>query len=228
MDTLQRKRDIIKMTLTIIHNNQKQEKQIPVSWDGVTFDQFLKLGECGSDKIKVLSLFTGIDYETLKKSKVVGLDSVLAALSFLEKAPEPRIPKTILGYPVPDNLEFEQVQQYLDIKNYLEESKAKTPQQQLEQYTLYCAVYAVPHWKQGQYSWEHTEKLAPLFLNAPCTEVMGIGNFTLAKLIGLKHDIKINYHPQGSVMQRFRLAIKGYRLRMEAFFQSLISKRKQD
>lgn len=209
------------MTLTIIHNNQKQENQIPISWDQVTFGHFLKLGECGSDKIKVLALFTGIDYETLKKSKVIGLDSVLAALSFLEKVPEPRVPKTILGYPVPENLEFHQVQQYLDLKNYLEESRTKTPEEQLAQYTLYCAVYAVPHWKQGEYDFTYAEKLAPLFLTAPCTEVMGIGNFTLAKLIGLKHDIKINYHPQGSVMQRFRLVIKGYRLRMEAFFQSL-------
>jgi hypothetical protein len=214
------------VTLTIIHNNQKQEKPIPVSWDQVTFGQFLKLGECGSDRIKVLSLFTGIDYETLKKSKIIGLDRALAALLFLEKAPEPRVPKEILGYPVPENLEFEQVQMYLDLKTYLEESKGKTPEEQLAQYTLYCAVYAVPHWKQGQYSWEFTEKLAPLFLNAPCTEVMGIGNFTLAKLIGLKHDIKIDYHRRRLTLQVVRLTIKGFMLNIQGCFQRLLLKKK--
>jgi hypothetical protein len=213
------------MTLTIIHNGKELKHTIPTSWDNVTFGQFLKLGECGNDRIKVLSLFTGIDYDDLKKSRVINLDGVLELLRFLDKEPEPRAPKEILGYPVPENLEFEQVQMYLDLTNYLKETKDATPEDKLKQYTKYVAVYCVLK-RFGTYDWKLVEEMAPLFLKAPCTEVMGIGNFTLVRLIGLNLSTKVTFPPPGTRMMRLRLAIKGYLLRMGRYFPSFTLKTK--
>lgn len=216
------------MTVQIIIDGQTHKREVPTSWgnpnDFVTFGQFLKLDDCGQDIVKVISLLTQVDYSTLLRSRIVRMDDLVQTLSFLKSKPEPVIPKTILGYPVPINLEFEQVQMYLDLKNYVAEASKLTPLQQLESYTLYCAVYACIT-KHGKYDFKLAEAMKDEFLNAPCTEVMGIGNFTLVRLIGLNLSIKPSFPKAGSRLTRFRLGLTAFRLRSAHFLQSLISKR---
>lgn len=215
------------MKVTITLNKKEHHRDIPTSWDQVTFKDFLQLDDCGQDIIKVIALLTRIDYEQLKVAKIKNMDTVIATLGFLNKPmvpPDAQGIKTILGYPLPKNLEFEQVQMYLDLKNYVNEAQKLTPKEQLERYTLYVAVYACIHLK-GKYDWKYAEELAPIFLNAPCTEVVAIGNFTLLRLIGLNLHINLNSLKTGSTIKRFRLALKGYLLLMARYFRSLISKK---
>lgn len=201
-----------KVQLTI--NGKKEERNIPTSWDQVTFEQFLNLESSGDDPIKVLALFTGIDHDLLLKAKIKDFSNILSeGLKFLSQKPELSIPKTILGYRIPDNLEFEQVQQYVDLKQAIKESAALTPQEQLKRYCLYIATYACMS-KHGKYDYQISESMQDEFLKAPCTEVMGIGNFTLVKLAGLKINTGVNYRQRVPVMKRLRLVIRAFMLRM--------------
>lgn len=212
------------MKVTITINKQVFHRDIPITWDQVSFGDFLKLDECGQDVIKVIALLTRIDYEQLKKAHIKNLDQIVSVLGFLKKPMDPPDAKSIKylhGYKLPDDLEFEETQMFLDLQKYVTEAKDLTPLQQLERFTLYCAVYACKRWK-GAYDWKHAEELAPTFLNAPCTEVMAIGNFTLLRLIGLNLNINPASLNRVTPLKKFRLALKGFRLRMVYRLHSMI------
>lgn len=213
------------MKATILINSKENIREIPTAWEQVTFKTFLDLDKCGQDIVKVIALLTQIDYDILRQSKIVNMDQVIAVLGFLNKPAVPVIPKTLLGYKIPKGLEFEQVQMYVDLKNYVTESQKLSPMEQLERYTLYCAVYACME-KHGKYDWELAEQMKDEFLKAPCTEVLGIGNFTLLKLIGLNLSIDQNSRKVISRLKRLRLVLEGWRIRMVSRLRWIILSRK--
>lgn len=198
------------MKVTVVQNGKPQAINLPTSWDQVTFRQFLKLDECGNDIVKVIALLTGIEYDTLLKAKIVDMDQVIAMLGFLNRPAQPFIPTSICGYPVPKDLAFEEVQMFVDLKTYIAETKEKTGLEQLAQYPVYCAVYACSH-RYGKYDFQLAENLSEVFFDAPCTEVLGIGNFTLARLIGLNLNIAVNSRKPLTRMQRFKLVLISWR-----------------
>lgn len=204
------------MKVTITLNKQTHHRDIPISWDQVTFGDFLKLDECGQDVLKVIALLTRLDYEQLKKAHIKDLDRVVEVLGFLKKPmtlPDYQSIKVIHGYPLPKGLEFEEAGMYLDLQNYLKETDKLTNPKKLEKYTVYCAVYACRH-RYGKYDWQLAEQLSPVFLNAPCTEVLAVGNFTLLRLVGLNLNINLNSLKAGSRLKRFKLALKAWVIRM--------------
>lgn len=237
------------MKVSIYINGKENQREIPINWDQVKFRQFLALETCGDDIIKVIALFTGVDYDTLLKAKIKNLDEIIAVLGFLKKPMEEVIPVTIMGYHVPKKLEFEQTQMYLDLKNSWSESRQLSAIEQLEKYTLYCAVYTCmqkdAEWcgklieelhifdsrqaeelLEGRYDFRKADKMKDEFLEAPCTEVMGIGNFTLLRLIALNANINLNSQKPSTRIKRFKLAFKIYRLRMAQALRSLTWKKR--
>lgn len=213
------------MKVTISLNGVSIKKDIPTSWDEVSFKDFLELEKAGKDHISAISLFTGMDYETLCRSKIMDMDTVMRVLGFLFTPAVPVVPKTILKYTVPKNLEFEQVQMYIDLKNYVNESASLTPLEQLERYALYCAVYTCSQ-PYGKYSWEYAEQMKDEFLTAPCTEVLGIGNFTLLKLIGSKAGIDLTSPKVTSLRMKLKLVLISWRIRMVLFLRSFNLRKK--
>lgn len=236
------------MKAHITLNKREYIRDIPTYWEDplLTFGDFIKLESCGEDIIKVIALLTKMDYEQLKLAKIKNLEGIITTLGFL-KRPHPmlhadfskmnadelknfhqvvreHLPQEIYGYPVPKNLEMEQAMMYMDLNTFVKESKDLTPLQQLERYTLYVATYATVKFK-GEHDWSYAVQLAPVFLNAPCVEVMAVGNFTLLKLIALNLHINLNSLKAGSRIKRFRLAFKGWVLLTVHFFRSLISKK---
>lgn len=194
------------MKITMTLNGVKVEKQIPTSWKEVTFWQFLKLAEAKNDLSAVLSVFTGIDQPTLKKATISNLGKVVELLRFIEtEQMDLTLPKWIIDYPVPQNLELESVEQFEDLK--LESLKVKD--EGIKHYTLLCAIYACQ-----PYDEKEAEKLAPAFMNAPCEEVVAIGNFTLMKLIGLSNPGLSGILPKNSPMRKWRLVIRSWRARL--------------
>jgi hypothetical protein len=158
-------------------NGVKTNRDIPLSWNEVTFKQFLELEPMGKDLVKLLAFFMGIEEDVLRRAKITGLDTVLKSLAFLQEKMELSIPKQILGHVIPKDLGFETIGQYADIRDSLKAEM--TPIQRLEKYPLYCAIYAC-----RPYDWQKAEAMAPEFFNAPAPEVLAIGHFTLLKLIG--------------------------------------------
>lgn len=207
-------------TITIISNGKPGKHNLATEWADVSFRQFLDLEKCGSDIIKVIALFTGIEYNTLLKAKIVDMDQVIAMLGFLNSPAQPFIPTSICGYPVPKDLAFEEVKMFVDLKAYLAENKDKTPQEQLALYPVYCGVYACKH-RYNEYDFQLAEKLSEVFFNAPCTEVLGIGNFTLLRLTGLNLNIAANSRQPLTLMKKFKLVLKTWRkisVHMERWF----------
>lgn len=197
------------MKITIELNRIKVTKEIPTSWDDVTFGQFLDLSQAGNDTAKILSVFTEIPEETIKKAKIHNLDLILNAISFVSKDQiKTVLPDKILGYKVPKNLQTETIGQYEDLK--LEAAKIKdNSKESLSIYTKFCAIYAV-----DPYDYKEAERLAPAFLHAPCGEVVAIGNFTLLKLIEskditLSKALELHLRPK-----KWRLVLTAWRARL--------------
>jgi hypothetical protein len=106
-----------------------------------------------------------------------------------------KIPDKVLGYKIPKNLELETIGQFEDLKLQAKSIKDNS-KESLAAYTRMCAIYCV-----NPYDWSEAEKLAPYFMDAPCGEVLAVGNFTLMKLMplsesGLKRLLKPNSIPK--------------------------------
>lgn len=195
------------MKITIVINGKPQTAELPTCWEKVNFGQFLELTDALDDPCKILSVFTGVDIEIIRTARIENLDTIIAMLSFLKREAPAVIPRAIMGYPVPTDLGFETIAQFEDLKAELKTLEGPEPvpvKDQLSKYPLYVATYCIK-----PYSWKEAEKLAPKFLNAPASEVLAIGNFTLAKLIGLKIGTEIKAPKAVTRMKKLKLAITG-------------------
>ena len=200
------------MIVTITLNGVTVTKKIPTSWAEVKFKDLEQITKNPQDTTAILSILTEIDVETLKRAKIANVDDIILALAFFQKDAPLVVPDKILGYPIPKDLGFETTMQYEDLKLHLKELKDKkvTDQEMLSYYPLYCAIYACTQKNQawlddfnkrhefvgdkaitlGTYHWLIAQEMAAEFNEAPATEVLAIGNFTLLKLIGLNLGIK--------------------------------------
>lgn len=195
------------MQITITINGQPITKKIPLSWQEVPFGTFIKLTECGDDYIKVFAAITNLDENLLRKARIENLDTALALLDFLRTECPSYVPKKILNYNVPENLGLKTLGQYTDLKAELKMSANLTGAAALKVYTKYCAIYACDQ-KHGEYDWEKAEWMADEFLAAPSPEVLGIGNFTLRKLIELNYGIKPTSRPVLTRAKKYRQVLK--------------------
>ena len=56
----------------------------PGSWAEVTFKQFLELAEAGDNTARILSVFSGIPEETIRKARLRNSDVVLDKIKFIQ------------------------------------------------------------------------------------------------------------------------------------------------
>ena len=199
------------MTVQFTLNGVKVTKNLATRWEEVSFRQFLDLAKAGEDKTKVISILTGIDYETLLKAKVGNLQTLLAITSFIWTEPIDYIlPKklTVLGtnheYDIDGNLELNSLERYSDLDNILK-SFGDDSHKNLEKYPLICATYSV-----SPYEYTDAENLANEFFNSPCTEVMAVGNFTLVSIRGLKNIIPTIVPREDTRQNRLRRVLRGW------------------
>ena len=164
------------MKATFKLNGVKIEKNLPVCWEEVTFGQLLGF-QSAKTPAEVLSVFTGIDAETLQAAKIANLPTLLACLSFLKTQKiDYVLPKSILGYKIKDNIEVEEIQRYADLELLIKDFQDNDPKN-LEKYPLLVATYVVE-----PYNFKDAENMAPSFLDAPAMEVLAVGNFTLVNM----------------------------------------------
>jgi hypothetical protein len=196
------------MTIKITLNGLTYEKNIPTSWDQVTFGQMLAMKDCKTPT-ETFAALVGIDVETLKQARIKGADKVIGILSFLKETNinAGELPKEILGYKIPQNLEFEQIQMYEDLKAEIDEAKETQDDFALMQkYPLFVAMYAYAT-QYGSYDFDKAKELAPYFLTAPVGEVLAVGNFTLLKLTGLRLGINPLSQRRLTPWRRFKLVL---------------------
>lgn len=187
------------MKVTIELNGVQLEKEIPIKWSEVTFKQFLKIYKM-KELSEMLALFLDIEEDVLKKARIHNLEVILTLLSFVKKDMKLNIPETCMGYKIPENLEFETIGQFEDLK-----LEAQTIVDSFEKYALFCGIYA-----SNPYDYKKAEELKEVFMNAPCEEVMAIGNFTLLKLVELMNGTPRKSPPRLTPMKRFKLALTAW------------------
>jgi len=171
------------MIFHITLNGEKITRDIPESWDKVSFRQCLAHEKVKNDFPKVVSLFTGIDEDTLLKAQIHNLPALEQCLSFRFKTMTYVMPETIMGYSLPKDLEVESIAQYADLqdiaKNFTEDETAN-----IEKFPLIAATYCVK-----PYDFKQAEKISKQLFDAPCLEVTAVANFTLARLLASKLNI---------------------------------------
>lgn len=199
------------MKFTATLNGKTIAKEIPTSWDPVTFRQYIDLVDVQGDPNGVLSVFTGIDAETLKRVKIVGLDQILHAISFVNVPPANVKPTSILGHRIAKDLEFETTGQFEDAKFVIDsmsltpETKVLSKEDQLK-YLDIVAIFAMPDYLDA--SQDKQKEFAQQFLDAPCGEVLAVGNFTLLKLIGWNLNIRPGSLNRIGPLKKLRLVIR--------------------
>jgi hypothetical protein len=218
------------MKIVVRVNDTTKNINIPLSWDQVTFRQFLALSKAGNDYAKVLSIFTGMDEGVIKRSQITGLSDTMYLLSYVKKQCPYYVPNKLLFYPLAKDLGFESIAQYEDIRSELESVKNLSPEEQLAKYPLYCAVYACKHMsrerceelarktgddtiKYGDYHFKKAEAMQDEFFNCPAPEVLGVGNFILLRFISLNVGINPSYLKPLSPLKKLRLVFKRLLLR---------------
>lgn len=194
-----------------ILNGVKVNRELPTSYQEVKFKDFVAIAKSPKDINSILAVMTGFDKEVIRKAKITNVEDIIRALAFFNQDATLTVPETILGYKVPKDLGFETTGQYEDLKLHLKELRDKkaTDMDMMECYPLYCAIYTCAQ-KYGDYDWEKATYMQEEFQNAPATEVLAIGNFTLVKLIGLNLGIKKDSHKPVTRMQRYRLVLKSW------------------
>lgn len=177
-----------------------KEFNLPTDWDQVTWGQFRQLAKSGNDIASILSVFTGIDVETLRQAKIVNLEHLILILSFINNHPTvDTLPDKILGHQIPKDLGMETIAQFEDLKKAILEAGNN----QFDFYGLYVATYCVK-----PYDWQQAEKIAPEFDNAPCLEVLATGNFILLRLAVLLTDRKTTSLNFRTPLRRLKQALR--------------------
>jgi hypothetical protein len=193
---------------------------IPVNWDGVTFGQFLKLKDC-KDHADVVSVFLNMKPDTIRNAQIKNLVEVLQALRFMDRQMPMIIPKSINGFLIPKDLNFNTIGQFEDLKDL--SKKVGEKGENVSVYADMVTVYAMPDYNSSKP--EQREEFTKQFFNAPCTEVMAVGNFTLVKLIELSLPGSKTFRKVNILTRKFRLVLKSWRARLAFFIRFATWKR---
>jgi len=194
----------------------KHSIDIPTGWNGkppVTFRQYLGIIKAGNDINELLSVFTELDPSVIKKAQIKNLGAVTACLHFLKSPPVYRTPAAIMGHRIAKNLEGESTAQYADLQQilgkmrYVDETRKELTADDIifnyNFYPLIVATYAIV-----PYDFKQAEALAPKLFNAPCTEVLAVGNFTRVRLHALNSGIVPTSPPTVDTLRnRFKQAL---------------------
>lgn len=209
------------MKIPITLDGQQLERDIPLHYGSVSFELWVKLQV--ADPIKRFAAVVDIDDKILRRAQIRNLDEVLHKLGFLDKPMNPYLPKEILGYKVPANLEFIQTGRYEDIQLTLKAATQSLPPEPTNSdiwktyrntYPELCAIAVMPDYIDA--SMDEQKEFIKQFWQAPCEEVVAIGNFSVLKLSELNASIKPSTLHQSTPLRKLLLAITSW-LRSTAF-----------
>lgn len=183
--------------------------EVTDSWEAMTFAQHLRVIKM-QDIYDKISIITGIDRDTLKKSKIKGLNKILYAARFLDQTPTfPEKPLKIGSYKLPLNakgifdIQFESLEQFEDMYQILSKLKPFSQEGEAcpdildriyahtEAYATYCAMY-LQKLRDGEYDGDKALQMIPEVMNYPTSEVVSAGGFFFVRLLTLSTGISPN------------------------------------
>lgn len=210
----------MKINLSITQEGIKTDHglEIPTGWSQVPFRLYKPILKA-NDLPKKLAVFTGLDEDLIRKAEIHNLPKITASLHFLTTEPVYTVPKTCLGFSIAKNLDTKSAAQYADLMDIWQKFK-ENDINNFDYFPLIVATYAVK-----PYDYQDADNLAPTFLEAPCTEVLAIGNFTLVRLHALRNGIVPKCPPGDTPLNRVRQAMISYLERLDSSIRYAFWKR---
>lgn len=167
-----------------------KEVQFTDSWLKMSFTQYLRILKLTDDKIELISILTGLDYDYLKKAKITGLESILYKAQFLNEPPQFHVKPTHIGpYKLPLNsegifdIQFESLAQFEDMRQIMTKLEQGI-HAHTEAYAKYCAIY-LQKLRDGQYDGDKALAMVPEVMLYPASDVIVAGGFFFVKLQSL-------------------------------------------
>lgn len=181
--------------------------QIPVSWNEVTFAQYLELFSLGDDTIQLVAIFTGMDYDTLKRASIIGLDRLYEVLSFINTPPViPPYSPTCGPYSLPANskgqfnIQYESLGQFEDARHIMNKLNGQILEH-TKAYGKYVAIY-LQKIKDGKYDPLKVPDMEAEVQNFPALEVISLGQFFFLKLKNSLNGTKKTSLPTAQVPKK--------------------------
>lgn len=144
------------------------------------------------DTIELVSIFTGVEYETLRNAVIINLDDILKALVFINKPPVFPTHVTKCGpytIPVNDkgqfNIQHESLAQYEDMRSVIKKVGGNINQHTLA-YGKYVAIY-LQKIRDGEYQPLKVPELEDEVLNYSAYEVCTLGAFFFLKVMNFSN-----------------------------------------
>lgn len=199
------------MKFDIILNNVKVSKDIPTGWHQVSYRKFMATAKSKGDFNGIISAFTDVPVETLAKAKIKNFDVLLSCLAFMSTPVDQLMPSTICGLPVPKSLEDEAAGRYGDLMGITKQFVKDDDIVNLQHYPLIVATYVT----KSPYSDKEADLLAEQLWEAPCGEVLAIGNFTLLRLHASRNGMLNSSHLEGTLKNRLRRGMINWLTRLD-------------
>ena len=178
----------------IVFKINGEDCNIPTQWEDLTYSQWLSLLELPDNTMGYVSLFTGIDSWQLEKMQIIGLDSLLNALSFLYTKPEMPGKVSKCGkYPIPEFFEIknESLGQFEDMRATFKKLD-DTVIGLTKAYKTYVAIY-LQKMRDGEYDYAKVPSMEKEVDNMPGIEVITLGSFFFLKLRSLSNGTPITF-----------------------------------
>lgn len=183
---------------------------IPSCWEDLTFGQYLQVIDAEGDTTKIISCFTGMDIELLKKAEISGLSTLLQTLTFIGHQPTFTRTGKIGPYEVPADVTIESLGQFEDLralmKNWPEGQITNKDSKNIAILFAKAAAIYCQKLRDGQYDYTKAIEMLPFELyDYPCPEVIGTGAFFLAMprnmLLSTMGNSPTASHPQKNKKQ---------------------------
>lgn len=188
---------------------------IPSSWEDVTFRQYCEILKNKKNTSELIAMFSGIDYEIIKKATIIGLDQVLIALSFLNKVPVipddvPKIgPYSLVSR---QKLQFESLDLFEDMRGVAVKADPANIVDFTERYGTYVAMY-LQKVRDGEYSREKADAMKEEVDSLPALQVISLGSFFFVKLAILLSGTVPNSRPTTQSQKKLKPGTTSYRKR---------------
>lgn len=161
------------------------------AWHKLNFAQYLRVLNLKNDMAEVLSIITGLEYETVKNSKIKGLESLLYRAQFMNVPPTIPDKITKVGkYKLPVNnqgefdIQFESLAQFEDMRKILQSVSTEDIHAFTRAYASYVAIY-LQKIRDGEYDPMKAQEMEDEVLKMPALEVLAAGSFFTVKLLNL-------------------------------------------
>lgn len=205
----------------MIHFKLNSKKiQIASSWDDLKFRQYLGILNMKSDDINgIISLCSDIPVDSLKSSIIIGLESVIQAISFLNTpANIPGYTSKVGPYSLPGtkdgkfDIQFESLAQFEDMRQIMKAVPRNESRFDIialtKAYAQFVSIY-LQKIRDGKYDPEKAKSMIAEVEEMPALEVICAGSFFFLKLMSLSSGTQKASHPTNQTPKKSKQASKG-------------------